>query len=275
MPRRSRPAGGILMGCFCGAHRPDLGLALFGRFLGTGLKTNKIVATTFLKCLCYAKRTDEAVNLLLRRMPELGCVPDAISYTIVLKSLCENSMSQRALDLLQMVAEGGGACSLNVVVYSTVIHGFFKEGETGKACNLFHEMIHQGVVPNVVTYSSIIDALCKARAMDKAELVLQQMVDSGAQPNNVTYNCMIHGYSTSGQLKEAAKMFRKMTSHGLVPNAVTCSSLMTSLCKHGRSKEAAEIFYSMTAKGHKPDAVSYRILLHGYANEGCFADMID
>nr|QIP66725.1 restorer of fertility-like protein [Triticum aestivum]QIP66825.1 restorer of fertility-like protein [Triticum aestivum] len=143
---------GILMNCCCRAHRPDLGLAFLARLLRTGLKADQITATTFLKCLCYAKRTDEAVNVLLHRMPELGCVPDAFAYSTVLKSLCDNSMSQRGLDLLHMMAKEGGGCSPNVVACSTVIHGFFKEGETGKACNLFHEMMQQGVEPNVWTY---------------------------------------------------------------------------------------------------------------------------
>ncbi|KAF7018605.1 hypothetical protein CFC21_031880 [Triticum aestivum] len=171
------------MDCCCRARRPELGLALFVRVLRKGLKTNQIVANTFLKCLCCAKRTDEAVNVLLHRMSELGCVPDAFSYNIVLKIFCDNSMSQRGLELLQMMAKEGGGCFPDMVAYNTVIHGLFKEGEIGKACNLFHEMVQQGVVPGVVTYSSIIDALCKARAMDKAELVLRQMVANGAQPN--------------------------------------------------------------------------------------------
>jgi pentatricopeptide repeat protein len=59
--------------------------------------------------------------------------------------------------------------NLKPMGYSTVIHGFFKEGQVGKACNLFHEMVQQGVAPDVVTYNSVIDALCKAKAMDKAE----------------------------------------------------------------------------------------------------------
>uniref|UniRef100_A0ACD5ZQL0 Uncharacterized protein n=1 Tax=Avena sativa TaxID=4498 RepID=A0ACD5ZQL0_AVESA len=266
---------GILMDCCCRARRPDLGLAFFGRLLRIGLKTDQIITSTFLKCLCDAKQIDQAVDVLLHhRMSELGCVPNAFSYSIVMKSLCDNSMSQRALNLLQTVAKGG-TCSLDVVVYSTVISGFFKEGEVGKACNLFHEMTKQGVAPSVVTYNSVVDALCKARAMDKAKLVLRQMADNGVRPNNVTYNCMIHGYSISGRWKQATNMLREMTGRGLVPNIVTCSSLMASLCKHGRSKEAAEIFVSMTAKGQKPDIISYSILLHGYANERCLVDMIN
>jgi pentatricopeptide repeat protein len=139
----------ILMDCCCRAGRPDLGLAFFCRLLRTGLKTDEITANTLLKCLCYAKRTDEAVTVLLHRMSDLGCVPNAFSYNTVLKGLCEDCRSQQALDLLQTMGREGGACSPDVVAYNTVIHGFFKEGEVSKACNLFHEMMWQGVLPNV------------------------------------------------------------------------------------------------------------------------------
>uniref|UniRef100_A0ACD5ZPD8 Uncharacterized protein n=1 Tax=Avena sativa TaxID=4498 RepID=A0ACD5ZPD8_AVESA len=159
----------ILMDCCCRARRPDLGLAIFGQLLRIGLKIDKITGITFLKCLCCASQTDEALDVLLHRMPQLGC-------------------------------------SSNLVAYSTVIHGFCTEGKVSKACNLFHEMVRQGIVPDVVTYTSIIDALCKARAMDKAQLVLSQMVDNGVQPDEVTYNTMIHGYSSLGRWKEAGEM---------------------------------------------------------------------
>ncbi|KAM0912914.1 hypothetical protein ACQ4PT_012518 [Festuca glaucescens] len=226
----------ILMDCCCGAGRPDLGLAIFGCLLRMGLKT------------------DDAIDVLLHRMSKLGCAPDAFSYSIVVKGLCDDGRSQQALDLLQVVVKEGGACSLDVVVYSTVIHGFCKEGELSKACSLFQQMMQQlRVVPNVVTYHSIIDALCKARAVDKAELFLRQMVDNGVQPDKVTYNIMIHGYSSLGQWKEASKMLREMKSQGLTPNIVTWNSLITSLHKHGRRHEAAGVFDSMTAKCQAPE----------------------
>ncbi|KAI5021056.1 hypothetical protein ZWY2020_054466 [Hordeum vulgare] len=217
---------GILMDCCCRAHRLDLALAFFGRLFRTGLEADQFVFNTLLKGLCHAKRADEALEVLLHRMPELGCIPD-------------------------------------VVAYNMVIHGFFKEGQAGKACSLFHEMAQLGVMPNVVTYSSVIDALCKAKAMDKAEYFLRQMVDNGVVPNNVTYNSLVHGYSSSGHQKEAVRVLKEMTSQGIIPDVVTCNTLMASLCKNRRSKEAAEIIDYMVVKGLKPDIVSYSILLHG------------
>nr|XP_051212011.1 protein Rf1, mitochondrial-like [Lolium perenne] len=224
------------------------------------MKTNPIVVSTFLKCLCYAKRTGEAVDVLLRRMSDLGCAPNTFSYAIVTKGLCDDGRSQQALDLLQMVFKQGCTCSLGVVSYTTVIDGFLKEGQVSKACNLFHEMVQQRVMPNVVTYNSIIDALCKARAMDKAELFLRQMLDNGVRPDNMTYNSMIHGYSTLCQWKQASNMFREMKSQGLIPDIVTWRSLITSLHKHGRRHEAARVFDSITAKCQEPQTRSLHIL---------------
>ncbi|KAM0919534.1 hypothetical protein ACQ4PT_008129 [Festuca glaucescens] len=106
------PAGGA-------SHSPHLrhphGLLLprssrfFGCFLRTGLRLNRIFGNTLLKCLCYAKWTDDAVDVLLRKMSELGCAPDAISYNTVLKRLCEDSRSQEALNLLYTMAKEGCA----------------------------------------------------------------------------------------------------------------------------------------------------------------------
>jgi hypothetical protein len=61
------------MGC-CRARRPDLGPSFFFLLLKTDLQTDVFVASTLLKCLCYAILADNAVEVLLQRMSELGCV---------------------------------------------------------------------------------------------------------------------------------------------------------------------------------------------------------
>ncbi|CAO1939135.1 unnamed protein product [Urochloa humidicola] len=230
----------ILMDCCCRARRPDLVLAFFGRILRLGLQLDVFTFNNLLKGLCQAKRTNEALDMLLCLLwtPGLDSAHDVISFSIV-------------------------------------INGFFKEGKVEKACNLFHQMIQRGVPPDVVTYNIVIDALCKARAMDKAERVLRQMINDGVPPNIRTYTILTHGYSTLGQWKNAVRIFTEMTSRGFLPDAAMWNSFMASLCRHGRIKEARNIFDSMALKGQKPDVVSYRVMLHGYATEGCFDEMTD
>jgi len=224
------------MDCCTRAHRPELTLAFVGQLLKTGLGVDTIIISNLLKGLCEAKRTDEALDILLHRMPELGCVPDVFSYCILLKSFCNEGKSVQADEMLRMMAGRGAVCSPTVVAYNTVINGFFKEGNVNKACDLFNDMVQQGISPNLMTYNSVVDALCKARAMDKAEAVLRQMVDKGVLPDNRTYNNLIYGYSSMGQWKEAVRVFKDMASQGILPDVVTFNMLMASLCKYEKSR---------------------------------------
>ncbi|XP_073357160.1 protein Rf1, mitochondrial-like [Aegilops tauschii subsp. strangulata] len=115
----------ILIDCSCRSRRPDLGPAFFGRLLKTGITADVCTFSSLFKCLCDMKRIDEAVGVLLHRMP--GDMPDVISYSTILKGFCNEGRSQLALDLLQMMVKKGAGHSPDVVSYNMVINGFFKE----------------------------------------------------------------------------------------------------------------------------------------------------
>nr|AAM92820.1 hypothetical protein [Oryza sativa Japonica Group]AAP54427.1 Rf1 protein, mitochondrial precursor, putative [Oryza sativa Japonica Group] len=264
----------ILIGCCCRAGRLDLGFAALGNVIKKGFRVEAITFAPLLKGLCADKRTSDAMDIVLRRMTELSCMPDVFSCTILLKGLCDENRSQEALELLHMMADDrGGGSPPDVVSYTTVINGFFKEGDSDKAYSTYHEMLDRRISPNVVTYSSIIAALCKAQAMDKAMEVLNTMVKNGVMPDCMTYNSILHGYCSSGQPKEAIGTLKKMRSDGVEPNVVTYRSLMNYLCKNGRCTEARKIFDSMTKRGLEPDIATYRTLLQGYATKGALVEM--
>ncbi|KAK1682565.1 hypothetical protein QYE76_043413 [Lolium multiflorum] len=63
----SECAYSILMDCCCRSHCLNLALAFFDPLLISALKVDGFVANILFKCLCHAKQTDEAVDLLLQR----------------------------------------------------------------------------------------------------------------------------------------------------------------------------------------------------------------
>ena len=118
-----------------------------------GCTPDVVSYSILLKGFCNDNRAEEALELL-QRMPELGCTPDVVSYNILLKGFCNENRAEEALELLHMMAnDRGRSCPPNVVSYSTVINGFFTEGQVDKAYDLFLEMMDQGIPPNVVTYT--------------------------------------------------------------------------------------------------------------------------
>uniref|UniRef100_A0A0D3HFB8 Pentatricopeptide repeat-containing protein n=1 Tax=Oryza barthii TaxID=65489 RepID=A0A0D3HFB8_9ORYZ len=74
----------ILISCCCRAGRLDV----------LGFRVNAITINTLLKGLCAEKRTNDALDIVLRRMAELGCIPNVFSYSILLKGLCDEERSQ-------------------------------------------------------------------------------------------------------------------------------------------------------------------------------------
>ncbi|EEE51213.1 hypothetical protein OsJ_32035 [Oryza sativa Japonica Group] len=267
---------GILIGCCCRAGRLDLGFAALGNVIKKGFRVEAITFTPLLKGLCADKRTSDAMDIVLRRMTELGCIPNVFSYNNLLNGLCDENRSQEALELLHMMADDrGGGSPPDVVSYTTVINGFFKEGDSDKAYSTYHEMLDRGILPDVVTYSSIIAALCKGQAMDKpwshckegrvieSEKLFDLMVRIGVKPDIITYSTLIDGYCLAGKMDEAMKLLSGMVSVGLKPNTVTYSTLINGYCKISRMEDALVLFKEMESSGVSPDIITYNIILQG------------
>jgi hypothetical protein len=70
----------VILGCSYQMDRLDLGFATFGRILKTGWMVNAIVFTHLPRALCAIKRTSQAMDIVLRWTPELGCTPRCLPF---------------------------------------------------------------------------------------------------------------------------------------------------------------------------------------------------
>ena len=65
---------------------------------------------------------------------------------------------------------------LNVVTYSTIVHGLCNTGQMEDTTGFFNEMLNKGLSPNVVSYT-IIHGYCKCDMMKDAQIMLKEMED--------------------------------------------------------------------------------------------------
>ncbi|KAF8700082.1 hypothetical protein HU200_034445 [Digitaria exilis] len=253
----------------CGrARRTDLALAFFGQLLRTGLGVNTITFCNLLKGLCCAKRTDEAAEVLLCRMPELECVPDAISHFVLLRSFCDEKRSQRDLKLLHMMAQEGACCAPNGKNFNIIINAYAKSGRMGEAILIFEEMEWQGVNPDVVNYGTLIAALSRMGQLDDAMYLFSQMTDQGLLPNGPVYCCLIQGFCTHGDLAKAKELVSEMVNTGIRPDMTFFNSLINNLCKQGRVNDGQDIFDLIEHIGMCPDVIMFSALMDGYCLVG-------
>ncbi|CAL5034853.1 unnamed protein product [Urochloa decumbens] len=279
----------ILIDCCCHARRPDLAPAFFGRLLRTGLGIDVITFNSLLKGLCDAKRTNEALDMLLYRMPEVGCVPNVICYNVLLKGFCNEKRNDGIVPncrIFNILIHAYATCGMmgdamlifqgmkqqgvktNAVTYSTIIAAFCRMGRLDDAMGIFNQMIDQGVPPEKVVYQCLIQGLCNHGGLEKVKELVSEMISKGMHLDVVFFNSVINSLCKEGKVLKAQLVFDLIRHIGLCPDVATFCSLMDGYCLTGKMKEASGIFDSMVSAGLEPSVVAYNTLISGYCRCG-------
>ncbi|ERM93603.1 pentatricopeptide repeat-containing protein At5g47360 [Amborella trichopoda] len=189
----------------------------------------------------------EEAKAMVREMLELGLIPDAITYTILIKGFCKSNRFEEARQLL--VDMQGRGCPSTVCIYSTIIDAFCKAGKIELAMEIFREMEERenGCTPNVVTYTSLIQSFCENGRTQEALSLLNTMVDNGCMPNRVTLSTIVAGLCKKGRMDEAYKAFDGLVQRGcfLGREKWFYSSLFLSLLRTKNTVDAEKLMKKM------------------------------
>ncbi|XP_078174513.1 uncharacterized protein LOC144568144 isoform X2 [Carex rostrata] len=259
---------GIMINYCVQMKQLNLAFSFLGRLLKEGQRAKAATINPILKALCSENRIGEAACIVIDKMPKLRCIPNVISYNILIKGLCSKGNTGLVLQLFFKMAKHGGEYEPCAITYSTVIDELCKVGELAKAFCLYKQMYSAGVLPDTVTYSSLINGLCKKGETEKANKVLRSMVSKGLKPNVVTYNSLIDGLCKNGEINEAKELLCRMISKGLEPNVVTYNTLIDGLCKKGKIEKANKMLRIMYLEGPKPNVVTYNTLINWLCKKG-------
>ncbi|KAJ4818257.1 Pentatricopeptide repeat (PPR) superfamily protein [Rhynchospora pubera] len=253
----------ICIDCCTRVNQVDLGFVLLGRFLKDKRALDTRVFNPLLKCLCRNNRIAEAAAMLFDKMPKLGCTPNLISYTTLIKGYCSAGKTSSATELLQKTIGEPGEFKVDTVAFSTVIDGLCKDGAVSKAFHLFEQMHSLRVLPDTVMYNTLINGLCKQGAIQKALLLLDCMASKGLQPNIVTYNTLVDGLCKKGLLENPGKLLQYIIYKGHKPDVVTYTAVIDALCKNEEIEKAEELLNDMISRGVQPNVVTYNTLIDG------------
>ena len=121
-----------------------------------------------------------------------GFFPNLVEINLLAQSLCRDGQPHEAQQLLKECMNKG--CAVNVVNFSTVIHGFGQKDDLEAALSLWDDMYFCNKDPGSVKYTTLIDALGKAGRIEDATELSMKMLRQGLVPSPVTYRPVIHQY---------------------------------------------------------------------------------
>ncbi|KAL8153645.1 hypothetical protein V2J09_011405 [Rumex salicifolius] len=209
-------------------------------------------------------------NRYLVEVLKTGLVSNAFSYNMLLDCLCNNSLTDRALEIFRGMKQN--KITPNLATLNTLIHGFLKAGDVTRARELLVILLEHGFKPDNFTFSSIIDGLCMKNKMEDAFDCFAEMKEWGVPPNNITYNILIRSLCVVGDVGRAVALFNEMQKTGISPDTYTFNALIRSMCRINHVDNAQKHFLSMVTLGLKPDSITYSTLVESLCRLGRFSE---
>ncbi|CAK9149483.1 unnamed protein product [Ilex paraguariensis] len=215
---------------------------------------------------------------LFDEMIRMGHHPSHYTYGSLLKGLCQGGHFEAAVKFLSKLHYI--PCSVDVVVYNTLLAEACKAGNLQVTIILLDEIISSNVLPDRYTYANSHESFEKygyGRVGDiqGAFKLKDEMEALGIGSQNVADSAMIRGLVQHGKMEEAMLILDCVLRVQLVPTIATFTTLMRKFCKEFNLTEAVKLKSIMEFHGVNLDVVACNVLITGLFASGDIVQAFD
>ncbi|XP_031115322.1 pentatricopeptide repeat-containing protein At3g50420 [Ipomoea triloba] len=271
----------------------------------------------------YAENGDgeKAVRVFVQFLRRSLCKPDEYSFAAVISATCMFPAADYGKPLHAKAEKAGLQSSVyvgstllamyfsneevesahkifysvsekDVVLWTEMIAGHCRAGDTDGALRFFHGMLQDGLNIDSFALSATLNACAEGATLQQGEMIQSLVVKAGydsemsvcgnlvdmyakngnlkaaelvfsltTAPDLKCWNTMLGGYGYHGEPEEAFRTFNKIINHGLEPDQVTFLSLLAT-CSHCGLVSKAKYFWNcMKEKGIKPGPKHYSCMI--------------
>ncbi|KAI5063592.1 hypothetical protein GOP47_0022139 [Adiantum capillus-veneris] len=140
----------------------------------------------------------------------------------------------------------------DVVLWTTLIAGYTKQGLGKEALKCLKEMKLDGVSPDNFAFVCGLKACSSIGALDSGRQLHAELKEMGRIKDHVVASAVVDFYAKCGSLVEVREVFDEMQ----VRDVVTWTTLIRGYTEQGLGEEALACFEQMQIDGVLPDAIS-------------------
>jgi len=143
--------------------------------------------------------------------------------------------------------------------WNVIIRAYTRQGITGEALALLHQMQQTGIEPNHITFASVLPSCVDLAALEQ---VHDRIIKSGFQSDVFVESALVDMYAKCGRIQNARDIFDKMRQRDVVSWAV----MIAGYAQNGFAEDALKLYQRMKVEGVKPNLKIFTSLLPACAN---------
>lgn len=250
---------------FAHAKQPHKALEIYRRMQREGVEANSVTFNSILDIVGRQLADISVLHEVMNDMCKAGVVPDAVTYSILIKASCSGGNIQNALSLFRQFQSNG--LVFDQVAFNTLLLSCSKAEQVADAEDIFNEMRRLGMTPTHVTCSIMVKMYGRAKMLDKA-IAVSEIVEKeyGQKPNLYVYTSLIQACAQNKQVRKSWDIFNQMIQAGVEPDAITYGTVIhgcvylnkfsyaMSLVRHAYTlpwRESAEGDFALPALKHE------------------------
>ncbi|MED6191443.1 hypothetical protein PIB30_000543 [Stylosanthes scabra] len=197
-------------------------------------------------------------NRLIHSYGRANYLKEALNVVIIHSLGKSGNLAAAHRLFCEMVDQG---CVPNLVTYNIMIALQAKARNYQTALKLYRDMKNAGFEPDKVTYSIVMEVLGHCGYLEEAEAVFVEMKRKNWVPDEPVYGLLVDLWGKAGNVEKAWEWYQAMLTAGLLPNVPTCNSLLSAFLRMHRLPDAYNLLQSMVALGLSPSLQTYTLLL--------------
>lgn len=194
---------------------------------------------------------------------ERGLRPNALTFTLVMHSICTAGLMDVAEELFRFIDEPSTAHILPIAmndvkpdgfIFSTMISGYVKKGHMAKARACLSEMRRRGIEPTSVTYGIVVGSFL----LRPTRLGAEQAADFARQ-------FLASSPLDSVRHQQAAQIDRRLARGDELINIL--APILNDHAKRGSARVALDTFRQILDSGASPSIELYTTLMDAYRRQ--------
>ncbi len=235
-----------LLRVFSRAHNFPMVYDIYLQMRGSPDVTPNLVAYNAMLDCCVKCKKCEVMELVFADMCA-RVAPDLISYSTLVKGLCDSGHVEKALALYDRIKAGG--TEFDAVFFNTLLDGVSTRSDSVVlARGLLRDMDARRISPTASTYSTLLKLYGKARDLEHTFEVYNEMIFRGMGPGIELCTWIMQTCVRSGRADKAIWVFGEMRARGLTPDRAAYNTIVGGCCQSKRF-EACGILCEAASKG--------------------------